>query len=44
MIREKSYGEDEAPVGIPYDPKDPRSIYRVDASSERRVEIIEIQE
>lgn len=44
VIREKSYGEDEAPVGIPFDPKDPRSIYRVDASSERRVEIIEIQE
>lgn len=43
-IREKSYGEEEAPKGIPFDPRDPSSIYRVDASSERRVEIIEIQE
>lgn len=44
VIQEKTFGEDTAPSGIPFDPRDPRSIFTVDASSERRVEIVDIGE
>ncbi|NOT36115.1 MAG: hypothetical protein HOP11_01920 [Saprospiraceae bacterium] len=42
VIEESPLGEDTAPSGVPFDPKDPRSIYTVDAASERRIEIINI--
>ncbi|MEO6189035.1 MAG: hypothetical protein ABIO44_00385, partial [Saprospiraceae bacterium] len=43
-VQEKTFGEETAPPGISSEPKDPRSIYSIDASRERRVEIIEIIE
>lgn len=43
-VTQKSFGEDSAPNGINDNPKDPKSIYTIEASRERRVEIIEIKE
>ncbi|HMX87189.1 MAG TPA: hypothetical protein PKK64_03580 [Saprospiraceae bacterium] len=43
-IREKTFGEETSPKGIASEPKDPGSIYHINASRERRVEIIEIKE
>jgi hypothetical protein len=43
-ISEKPFGEEAAPSGISDDLKDPKSIYGLRASRERRVEIIEIKE
>ncbi len=43
-IREKTFGEDTAPVNVASEPKDPRSIFYINASRERRVEIVEIKE
>lgn len=43
-VSEKPFGEDTAPKGISDNSKDPKSIYSIKASRERRVEIIEIKE
>jgi|JI10StandDraft_1071094.scaffolds.fasta_scaffold00237_57 outer membrane protein OmpA-like peptidoglycan-associated protein len=44
IISQKSFGEDTAPKGISDNSKDPNSIYHINASRERRVEIVEIKE
>ena len=44
IISQKSFGEDTAPKGISDNSKDPKSIYHINASRERRVEIVEIKE
>ncbi len=41
-ITERSFGEETAPASVPYDAKDPASIYTIEASRERRVELVEI--
>ncbi|MBK8955573.1 MAG: PD40 domain-containing protein [Saprospiraceae bacterium] len=43
-LSEKPFGESQAPKGISDQKKDLRSVYTVEASRERRVEIIEIKE
>ncbi|MBK9272496.1 MAG: PD40 domain-containing protein [Saprospiraceae bacterium] len=44
VISEKPFGEDKAPTGISDNSKDPKSIYGIKASKERRVEIVDIDE
>ncbi|MBK7232883.1 MAG: hypothetical protein IPH93_11640 [Saprospiraceae bacterium] len=44
VIAEKPFGENSAPSGISDDVKDPKSIFGIRASKERRVEIVEIDE
>ena len=43
-VTEKSFGEATAPVNISDKVNDIKSIYHINASKERRVEIIEIKE
>ncbi len=44
IIKEKTFGEETAPPGISFEPKDPGSIYHINACQERRVEIVELVE
>ncbi|MCC6816578.1 MAG: PD40 domain-containing protein [Saprospiraceae bacterium] len=44
IITEYSFGEETSPANVPWEPKDPGSIYTIEASKERRVEILEIRE
>jgi hypothetical protein len=43
-LSQKPFGETTAPPGISDIKKDPRSVFTIEASKERRVEIIEIKE
>lgn len=43
-LSQKPFGESTAPAGISDKKSDPRSVYTVEASRERRVEIVEIKE